>query len=172
MGLALENVVPEYNTLNKYSGSLLPRLENAGDSEEEPALGLCLHERDFPLGSFIADNILISMESSRSTVVILSRAFVDIKWCRWELDLASHKMSQLVLLELERLERGQLATHLLYLMDTRTYLEWPALPRAQEAKWKQLRATLASTHAAPSSTPSCRSVGSDQLKENDDLAQA
>ncbi|XP_049863560.1 toll-like receptor 2 type-2 [Schistocerca gregaria] len=131
-------------------GQLLPKLEHAGDSPDDPALRLCLHERDFPLGSFIADNIVSSMKDSRSTVIVLSQAFVDSQWCRWELEVASNKVHHLVLLELERMNRSRLPRNLRYLMDTRTYLEWPAQRRAQEAKWRQLRAVLAAP-GAPSS---------------------
>ncbi|KAJ8868321.1 hypothetical protein PR048_029837 [Dryococelus australis] len=47
-----------------------------------------------------------------------------------ELELANHKLFEdsrefLVLVELERLDRSSLPLHLKYLMDTRTYLEWP-----------------------------------------------
>ncbi|XP_049811766.1 toll-like receptor 2 isoform X2 [Schistocerca nitens] len=138
-------------------GQLLPKLEHAGDSPDEPALRLCLHERDFPLGSFIADNIVSSMKHSRSTVIVLSQAFVDSQWCRWELEVASNKVHHLVLLELERMDRSRLPRNLRYLMDTRTYLEWPAQRRAQEAKWRQLRAVL----AAPGAPRSAAADGSD-----------
>lgn len=57
-------------------GKLLPRLEHPGADGPAP-LRLCLHERDFPLGFFIADNIMTSMKSSRHTVFILTPAFVD-----------------------------------------------------------------------------------------------
>ncbi|XP_047005145.1 toll-like receptor 2 isoform X2 [Schistocerca americana] len=141
-------------------GQLLPKLEHAGDSPDEPALRLCLHERDFPLGSFIADNIVSSMKDSRSTVIVLSQAFVDSQWCRWELEVASNKVHHLVLLELERMNRSRLPRNLRYLMDTRTYLEWPAQRRAQEAKWRQLRAVLAAP-GAPRSAAADGSAGAD-----------
>ncbi|XP_047120687.1 toll-like receptor 2 [Schistocerca piceifrons] len=128
---------------------LVPHLETAGDSPDEVALRLCLHERDFPLGSYIADNIVTSMKTSRSTVIVLSQAFVDSRWCRWELDLASQKVHHLVLLELERLERHQLERHLRYLMDTRTYLTWPSQPSAQHSMWRRLRAVLTAPAGSP-----------------------
>ncbi|XP_049942083.1 toll-like receptor 2 isoform X1 [Schistocerca serialis cubense] len=135
-------------------GELLQKLEHAGDSPEEPALRLCLHERDFPLGSLIADNIMSSMRNSRSTVIVLSQAFVDSQWCRWELELASVKVSHLVLVELTRLERASLPRHLRYLMDTRTYLEWPQQPKQQAAMWRRLRAALA--------TPAVTAAGAEE----------
>ncbi|XP_049942046.1 toll-like receptor 2 isoform X1 [Schistocerca serialis cubense] len=135
-------------------GELLQKLEHAGDSPEEPALRLCLHERDFPLGSLIADNIVSSMRNSRSTVIVLSQAFVDSQWCRWELELASVKVSHLVLLELTRLDRACLPRHLRYLMDTRTYLEWPQQPKQQAVMWRRLRSALA--------TPAVTAAGAEE----------
>lgn len=38
---------------------------------------LCLHERDFVLGSRILDNIEESMESSRFMIVVLSNNFME-----------------------------------------------------------------------------------------------
>ncbi|GLH04127.1 Toll-like receptor Tollo, partial [Gryllus bimaculatus] len=66
---------------------------------------LCLHERDFALGSLIVDNIARAIERSRRVVVVLSQHFVSSK--------------------LGQLERRTLPRHLRFLMDTRTYLEWP-----------------------------------------------
>ncbi|XP_067012632.2 toll-like receptor 2 type-2 isoform X2 [Anabrus simplex] len=79
---------------------------------------LCLHERDFPLGSHIVENIVGSIQHSRKT------------WCNWELEMANHKMFNedehfLILIQLGKLVREKLPRHLQFLMDTRTYLEWP-----------------------------------------------
>jgi hypothetical protein len=50
---------------------LLPTLENAPER-----FRLCLHERDFILGSYITHNIVDSMQHSRQTVVVLTNSFV------------------------------------------------------------------------------------------------
>ncbi|XP_063234589.1 toll-like receptor 2 [Bacillus rossius redtenbacheri] len=143
----------QYDAFVCYSGSdrawvigkLLPRLERHPTNYR-----LCLHERDFVLGSFITSNIVTSMQNSRFTIVVLSNGFVKSQWCRWELEMANHKLFEddsdfLILLELERLDRGAVPRHLKYLMDTRTYLEWPADEpgeKEHEEVWQRLEAAM------------------------------
>ncbi|XP_049772228.1 toll-like receptor 2 [Schistocerca cancellata] len=106
-------------------GTLVPLLENGPQRYR-----LCLHERDFQLGTVIVQNISRSMDHSRHTIVVLSKSFLSSRWCLWEMDLANHRTldpSQrefIILLELEPLERSALPRHLRFLMDTRTYVEW------------------------------------------------
>jgi hypothetical protein len=52
-------------------GELQPELEDGPEKYR-----LCLHERDFALGSIIANNIVESMKDSRTTLVVLSPHFV------------------------------------------------------------------------------------------------
>ncbi|XP_069677332.1 toll-like receptor 2 [Periplaneta americana] len=108
---------------------------------------LCLHERDFALGSIIADNIVECMKNSRSTLVVLSPHFVKSQWCRWELEVANHKLFEddrefLILVELKKLDKKTLPQHLAYLLDTRTFLEWPEGPGPHPTAWKRLKYAL------------------------------
>lgn len=69
------------------------------------------------------------------------------QWCRWELEVANHKLFEddrefLVLVELERLDRRELPQHLSYLLDTRTYLEWPEGPGPHPGAWRRLKYAL------------------------------
>lgn len=169
--------------------NLLPELENGPEK-----FRLCLHERDFILGSIIARNIVRFMQESRNTIVILTDSFVKsqvttlrirhylpplegrvrnhfrrlesnsggpscFQWCQWELDMANHKVFAddrdfLIFVELERLERRALPRHLRYLMDTRTYLEWPTAADVdaglvdEETLWKRLRTAMGPSIAA------------------------
>ncbi|XP_067012260.2 toll-like receptor 2 type-2 [Anabrus simplex] len=92
---------------------------------------ICLHERDFPLGSHIVSNIVGSIQHSRKTIIVLSEHFINSKWCNWELEIANYKVFNedehfLILIQLETMDRNKLPRHLQFLMDTRTYLEWPS----------------------------------------------
>ncbi|GLG94125.1 Toll-like receptor Tollo, partial [Gryllus bimaculatus] len=127
-------------------GELLPRLEGGN-----PRYRLCLHERDFPLGSLIVQNIVECMARSRRTLMVLTPSFVDSQWCQWELEMAMQHLLEgasdfLVLVELERLETRTLPRLLRILLDTRTFLEWPAGDpgggAAVETAWQRLRAAL------------------------------
>nr|CAD7586251.1 unnamed protein product [Timema genevievae] len=113
---------------------------------------LCLHERDFRLGSLILENIEDAMRNSRYTIMVLSRGFVLSQWCRWELEMANYKLFEdrrefLILIEKERLDRSDIPRHLKYLIDTRTYLEWPEPDQTSSSSqekvlWRRLKKAL------------------------------
>ncbi|XP_049949718.1 toll-like receptor 2 [Schistocerca serialis cubense] len=126
-------------------GTLVPLLENGPQRYR-----VCLHERDFQLGTVIVQNISKSMDHSRHTIVVLSKSFLSSRWCLWEMDLANHRTldpSQrefIILLELEPLERSALPRHLRFLMDTRTYVEWHQAGDVQyeEQAYRRLKRAL------------------------------
>nr|CAD7439239.1 unnamed protein product [Timema bartmani] len=142
----------KYDAFVCYSGSdrtwvmsqLVPHLEQGPGKYR-----LCLHERDFILGSFISTNIVSSLQNSKFTIVILTNNFVTSQWCQWELEMANHRLFEddsdfLILLELERLDRTKVPRHLNYLMATRTYLEWPQhdVEKRQDSMWRRLELAL------------------------------
>ena len=45
---------------------------------------LCLHHRDFAPGKTIFENIVYSLEMSKSCVIILSKDYAKSEWCRFE----------------------------------------------------------------------------------------
>ena len=63
------------------TGELFEKLEAAG-------LSLCLHQKDFLPGSYIAENILQAIRKSRMTVIILTNEFLQSKWCMYEFNMA------------------------------------------------------------------------------------
>lgn len=61
--------------------------------------------------------------------------------------MANHRLFEgnrdfLILLELERLDAKAVPRHLRYLMDTRTYLEWPANGMTTSSAWRRLKTRL------------------------------
>ena len=62
------------------TGELFEKLEAAG-------LSLCLHQKDFLPGSYIAENILQAIRKSRMTVIILTNEFLQSKWCMYEFNM-------------------------------------------------------------------------------------
>ncbi|XP_076328160.1 protein toll-like isoform X2 [Tachypleus tridentatus] len=74
-----------YNTLDEslVLNNILPGLE-----EQEPFYNLCIHERNFLAGSYIADNIVQAVKASRRIIVVLSENFVKSEWCRMEFKTA------------------------------------------------------------------------------------
>ena len=57
-------------------------------TDNQPRFRLCIHERDFVPGDLIEENILRSIESSRKTIVVLSKNFLQSVWCEFELQIA------------------------------------------------------------------------------------
>ena len=66
---------------------LVPRLEN-----RERPFRLCVHERDFLGGADVVENIIASIETSRRTLVVLSNAYIQSEWCRFEFKQAHFKV--------------------------------------------------------------------------------
>ena len=118
---------------------LVPRLETEGRYR------LCLHQRDWPAGREISENIVESIEASRKVIVVLSNNFAHSQWCRMELEMANHRRlsnwhNSLVLVLLETISPENQNATLRRLLTTHTYLEWNE--RAQEKFWRVLRKAL------------------------------
>ncbi|XP_017864395.1 PREDICTED: toll-like receptor 13 [Drosophila arizonae] len=128
---------------------LLPNVEKSGD------ISICLHERDFQIGVTILDNIISSMDRSRSLMLLISSKFLLSHWCQFEMYLAQHRIFEmskehLILVFLEDIPRSKRPKTLQYLMDIKTYIKWPSKgnkqPSLEERKlfWKRLRKSLES----------------------------
>ena len=61
---------------------MIPRLEG------EWGFSLCIHQRDFLPGHYIAENILQAITESKMTVILLSPSFLESKWCIYEFNMA------------------------------------------------------------------------------------
>ena len=66
----------------------LGKTDDNVETDNQPRFRLCIHERDFVPGELIEENILRSIESSRKTIVVLSRNFLKSPWCEFELQIA------------------------------------------------------------------------------------
>ena len=80
---------------------LITHLEtpNNDDSENDEMfrkpMRLCIHERDFELGNWIEENIVIAIERSRRIILVISSNFLNSNWCRFELEMARmHSMER------------------------------------------------------------------------------
>ncbi|XP_008070099.1 toll-like receptor 2 [Carlito syrichta] len=117
-----------------------------------PPFRLCLHKRDFIPGKWIIDNIIDSIEKSHKTVFVLSENFVKSEWCKYELDFSHFRLFDenndaaiLILLEpIEKKAIPQRFCKLRKIMNTKTYLEWPADEAQKEGFWLNLRAAIKS----------------------------
>lgn len=128
---------------------LLPNLEGNGSFFK-----LCLHHRDFELGRNIVDNIVTAVYSSRKTICVVSRNFLQSEWCSLEIQLASYRLFDehrdvLLPVFLEPISERQLSSYhrMRKVMLKKTYLQWPGSDcnnplQAQELFWNQLRRAI------------------------------
>ena len=66
----------------------LDKKDGEDEVDNQTRFRLCFHERDFMPGATIEENVLKAIECSRKTIVVLSKNFLQSKWCEFELQMA------------------------------------------------------------------------------------
>ncbi|XP_055364654.1 uncharacterized protein LOC114852857 [Betta splendens] len=124
-------------------GELLPKLE------EEQGWKLCLHHRDFEPGKPIIDNITDAIYSSRKTICVISRKYLESEWCSREIQVASfrlfnEKKDVLILVFLEEIPTYELSPYysMRKTLKKKTYLSWPRAGQHTGLFWEKLRRAL------------------------------
>ncbi|NXU61624.1 TLR22 protein, partial [Horornis vulcanius] len=144
-----------YDAFVSYSENDSDWVENTMVRELEqacPPFRLCLHKRDFVPGKWIVDNIIDSIEKSRKTLFVLSEHFVQSEWCKYELDFSHFRLfdennDAAILVLLEPIQSKAIPKRfckLRRIMNTKTYLEWPAGEEQQQMFWFNLKIALRS----------------------------
>ncbi|XP_066405126.1 toll-like receptor 2 type-1 [Molothrus aeneus] len=144
-----------YDAFVSYSENDSEWVENTMVQELEqacPPFRLCLHKRDFVPGKWIVDNIIDSIEKSRKTLFVLSEHFVQSEWCKYELDFSHFRLfdennDAAILILLEPIQSKAIPKRfckLRKIMNTKTYLEWPASEQQQQVFWENLKGALKS----------------------------
>ncbi|NXC06474.1 TLR21 protein, partial [Orthonyx spaldingii] len=144
-----------YDAFVSYSENDSDWVENTMVRELEqacPPFRLCLHKRDFVPGKWIVDNIIDSIEKSRKTLFVLSEHFVQSEWCKYELDFSHFRLfdennDAAILILLEPIQSKAIPKRfckLRKIMNTKTYLEWPAGEEQQQVFWENLKGALKS----------------------------
>ncbi|XP_005382663.2 PREDICTED: LOW QUALITY PROTEIN: toll-like receptor 4 [Chinchilla lanigera] len=118
--------------------------------EGVPPFRLCLHYRDFIPGVAIAANIIQEgFHKSRKVIVVVSRHFIQSRWCVFEYEIAqtwqflsSH--AGIIFIVLQKLEKSLLRqqVELYRLLSRNTYLEWEDNILGQHIFWRRLRKAL------------------------------
>ncbi|XP_052071196.1 toll-like receptor 4 [Mytilus californianus] len=100
--------------------------------EEKGNLKLCLHHRDFVPGEDITDNIIHAIESSRKTICIITRSFLQSYYCMFEYNMARMESihsrngkNVLFLVFYEQLLPEELPLVLYEVLQKQTYIEFP-----------------------------------------------
>lgn len=110
---------------------LAPRLESQ--------FSLLLHYRDFNVSSYVADTILEATESTKRTIVVLSRNFLNSEWCRFEFKTALHEVlkdrrRRLIVILVGDLTPPEVDGELRLYLKTSTCLHW-----GDSLFWQKLR---------------------------------
>ena len=116
--------------------------------ESEYHLRLCIHQRDWLAGRDIAENIVLSIEQSRKTVLIVSNAFAVSQWCHFEMTMAQTRVFQddrdnLVFVMLEEIHACNMSPRLRMLTERRTYVQWDDHALGQQLFRVKLQQALA-----------------------------
>lgn len=104
--------------------TLAPGLESG-----DPSYRLCLHYRDFNVSAYVADTIIEAVESSKRTIIVLSKNFLHNEWCRFEFKSALHEVlkdrrKRLIFVVTGELPPRDLDPDLRLYLKTNTVIEW------------------------------------------------
>ncbi|XP_022603127.1 toll-like receptor 13 [Seriola dumerili] len=127
--------------------------------EGEQGWTLCLHHRDFQPGKPIIENITDAIYSSRKTICVITRRYLQSEWCSREIQMASfrlfdEKKDVLILLFLEEIPARQLSPYyrMRKLVKRRTYLSWPQAGQHMGVFWQNVRRALEAGDAPTETT--------------------
>lgn len=103
---------------------LAPGLETG-----DPGYRLCLHYRDFNVSAYVADTIIEAVESSRRTIIVLSKNFLHNEWCRFEFKSALHEVlkdrrRRLIFIVTGEFPQRDVDPDLRLYLKTNTVIEW------------------------------------------------
>ncbi|XP_067279401.1 toll-like receptor 22 [Pseudorasbora parva] len=122
---------------------LIPKLE--GDQ----GWRLCLHHRDFEPGRPIIDNIVDGIYSSRKTICVITKNYLESNWCSSEVQVASFRLFDeqkdvLILVFLEDIPTHQLSPYhkMRKQVKKKSYLRWPKPGDDTKIFWQKLKLAL------------------------------
>ncbi|XP_060551091.1 toll-like receptor 4 [Ruditapes philippinarum] len=124
------------------SDQLVPNLEQHG-------LSLCIHQRDFVAGRSIIDNIISAVQSSKITLVILSREFINSKWCMYEFQMARMESiytradnNCLLIVMKDNIPIEDMPLEMMNWIRYESYLEYSEDVAGEQLFWERLKETL------------------------------
>ena len=105
---------------------------------------LCVHYRSFLPGETITDNIISAITRSKTTILVVSKAFIRSGWCDFEsrvaqaqyLENANHKVIAILFPGVYKYARKK--PSLKTLLDNVTALEWPEDDEGLDVFWLRL----------------------------------
>ena len=117
--------------------------------EGNDGLNLCIHQRDFIPGNYIAENILQAIKSSRMVVVVLTEQFLKSKWCIYEFNMARMESiysrngeNVIFCILFEDIDMKHLSPELIQTLENETFLKYPEEERERPYFWEMLKKAL------------------------------
>ncbi|XP_052072910.1 toll-like receptor 4 [Mytilus californianus] len=114
--------------------------------ERDGHLKLCIHHRDFLPGAAITNNITQAIQSSRKTICIITRSFIESDYCMFELNMARmesiHRKkdkSLIFLVFYEQLQPEELPLVLYEIIQKKTYIEYPNDVHGNVIFWEKIK---------------------------------
>ncbi|XP_025419810.1 toll-like receptor 6 isoform X1 [Sipha flava] len=100
-----------------------------GLEQGDPRYRVGLHYRDFNVSSFVADTIVEAIESSKRTILVVSKNFVESEWCRFEFKSALHeglkdKHGRLIVVTLGEIQPKDVDPELRSYMKNAVHVNW------------------------------------------------
>ena len=89
---------------------------------------VCVHYRDFPVGAPVIENILWAIRSSRCTLLLLTKDFLQSEWCMYEFreahrTLLESKDNKLIIVLKADVDRKEVDENLKAYLWTHTYMD-------------------------------------------------
>ncbi|CAH1773642.1 unnamed protein product [Owenia fusiformis] len=111
---------------------------------------ICIDDRNFMPGAYIADIIIESISKSNKIILIISHNFLRSGWCTFEMNLARGELATrgrdcliLILKEPVDVLPPELITPTLRsLLETRVYLEWSEDEDRKQLFWRKMKDAL------------------------------
>lgn len=113
----------------------------ANTLENNVGYKLCLHYRDFNVNTYVADSIVEAVDSSRRTLLVLSRNFLYNEWSRFEVKSALHecikRRRKLVFILYGDLPQRDIDADMRMYLRASTCIEWD-----DKKFWQKLRMAM------------------------------
>ncbi|VDI64328.1 toll-like receptor 1 [Mytilus galloprovincialis] len=113
--------------------------------EEDRNLKLCIHERDFIPGHDINNNMVTAIQTSRKTICIITRSFLESDFCMFELNMARMESTHsrngkniLFLVFYEKLSSKDLPLVLCEHIQKQSYIQYQSNEIANAIFWDKI----------------------------------
>ena len=120
--------------------------------ERQNPYNLCIHDRNFLPGQVLPDTIVLAIEESQKTILLVTKWFLRSKWCIYEsrVAIAHHLKRQTGLIVILFPGVQKLIVNnptIRNLLDNATCLEWTENKETQAVFWLQLRQETWEAHS-------------------------